>query len=360
MYDICVFNGRMRPVTGPHLTNIRAGLSNAQYVFVFVGSVNEPINFRNPFTYEQVCQMIRASLSPIENDRVFIFGVEDRDSDLAWVREVQRLTNEQATRLSFDEPKIALVGCQKDGSSYYLQLFPQWGSVAVQPIGTDHLFSATQIRNALYEADDPAAVLEHHRHYGYLTQGAYLFLRQWVASEDFARMQAEFKFMVEYLTQFQRNPYTDEPQQFVAADMCVMQAGAVLLVRRGQMPGEGLWALPGGHKRAWQTFRDAALDEVGQETGIFDLNPDITRDFLNLCIRGEKLLDNPWRSTREVTISYAFGALLPGTDRPAVKGMDDAREARWWNLDEVTRPMLFEDHFNVIDDFAGRFKNIVL
>lgn len=359
MYDICVFAGRMRPVTGPHLVNIREGLKNAQYVFVFIGSVNEPINFRNPFTYEQVAQMIRASLTPIENDRVFIFGVEDRDNDLLWVREVQRLTTDQAKRLSFEDPKIALVGCQKDGSSYYLQLFPQWGSVAVQPIGTDHLFSATQIRNALYEADDPDAVLQNHRDYGYLTQGAYLFLRQWIATADFDRMAAEYRFMVDYLKQFQRNPYTGEPQQFIAADMCLMQAGSVLLVRRGQMPGEGLWALPGGHKRAFQTFRDAALDELGQETGIYE-NPGITREFVNLCIRGEKVLDNPWRSTREVTISIAYGALLPGVDRPIVKGMDDAREARWWNIDEVTRAMMFEDHFNVIDDFAGRFRDIVL
>ena len=63
MTDICVFAGRFRPFHGGHLHVIKAALSKAQYLAVLVGSCDEPINFRNPFTFEEVREMIRMSLT---------------------------------------------------------------------------------------------------------------------------------------------------------------------------------------------------------------------------------------------------------------------------------------------------------
>jgi bifunctional NMN adenylyltransferase/nudix hydrolase len=365
MFDICVFAGRMRPPTSAHLANIRAGLVAAQYTFVMIGSAHEAPHFKNPHTFEEVSQMIRASLMPAENDRVFIFGIEDRESNLLWVRDVQKIATEQAKRLSFGrEPRIALIGYAKDGSSYYLKMFPGWDSVATQAVlhTEDSMVSATDIRNAIYDADVPEAEVE--RLYRcepqLIPQGTYLFLRQWVNTAQFRLMQAEYKFMIhEYLPLFPKNPYTGDPQQFPCADLFMFHAGAVCLVQRAKMPGKGLWASPGGHKRAYQTFLDAALDETGQETQLYDLNPWLTRDTLASYIRGEKMLDNPWRSNREVTFSMAYGALIPASQpRPIIKGADDAKQARWWNTDEVTRAMTFEDHFNPFEFFLNSFRDL--
>lgn len=366
MYDICVFAGRMRPPTGAHLANIRAGLANAQYVFVIIGSTGEATHFKNPFTFDEVQSMLRGSLSHVENDRVFIFGVNDRDNDLTWVRDVQKIVHEQTQRLSLgDNPRIALVGCEKDGSSYYLKLFRQWGSVGVAPIlNGGESMSATTMRMSLYEAENPYQYLQTMKDlHGsqYLPHGTFIFLRQWVNTPHFAQMRAEALFMRDELKKFQPNPYTGQPQQHNCADFYLQHGGAVLLVKRDRMPGEGLWAVPGGHKNAYDTFRAAALRELGEETGIFDLNETITPDVINSYIRGEKLLDNPWRSNREVTVSVAYGALLPGSfTRPLVEGADDAREARWWNIDEITRGMMFEDHYNIIEDFSTRFRDLTI
>mgnify|MGYP003582991409 FL=1 len=366
MFDICVFAGRMRPPTAAHLANIRAGLEASQYVFVIIGSTGEAPHFKNPFTFDEVQTMIRGSLSAAENDRVFVHGVRDRDNDLAWVRDVQKIVHEQATALSIPgEPRIALVGCNKDGSSYYLKLFRQWGSIGVEPIYNDgESMSATAMRMALYEAEDPGRVLKTWKDLfgaSYLPHGTFWFLRQWVNTEHFQQMRAEALFMRDELKKFPPNPYTGQPQQHNCGDFYLQHGGAVLLVKRGQMPGEGLWAVPGGHKHAYDTFRDAALRELGEETSIFDLNEAITPDVINSYIRGEKLLDNPWRSNREVTVSVAYGALLPGSfTRPLIEGADDAREARWWNIDEITRDMMFEDHFNIVEDFSNRFRDLTI
>lgn len=365
MYDICVFAGRMRPPTAAHLANIRAGLTAAQYTFVVVGSTNEATHFKNPHTFEEVSQMIRASLTPAENDRVFIFGAEDRENNLVWVRDVQRIVHAQAKRMSLGEqPRIALVGYAKDGTSFYLKLFRGWASVSTQAVTgvEDSLVSATDIRNSIYDAEDPTAQVEllYNTTPKIIPQGTYLFLRQWVNTDHFHLMRAEYKFMIhDYLPKFPKNPYTGDPQQFPCADIFMFHAGAVCLVQRDQMPGKGLWAAPGGHKRAYQTFLDAALDEGGQETLIFDLNENLPRDMLASFVRGEKMLDNPWRSNREVTFSMAYGVLIPASlPRPLVQGADDARQARWWNTDEVTRPMMFEDHFNPFESFLTSFRDL--
>lgn len=361
MHDICVSAGRFRPFHAGHMRVVKAALERAQYAFMVVGSCNEPINFRNPHTFEQVCMMIRGSLTEFENDRTFIFPVEDRDNDLVWVRDVQKVVTDQVKRLSLGrEPDVALIGYEKDGSSYYLQMFPQWGEERVEQ---EVLLDATDLREALYTADDPIAYVEQVKRETGTTIypfGTYVFLRQWVATDDFHRMRGEYLFNQSEAAKFQPNPYTGGPPIHYTADACAIQAGAVLLVRRGEMPGKGLWALPGGHVHSeWETARQAALRELVEETAFDHLEPG-QQNMLGIFIRGEKLLDNPWRSTRKRTVSVAYGLLIPGTDRPFVEGRDDAHEARWWNIDEVTRSMMFEDHYNVIEDFAHRFRDIVL
>lgn len=359
MTDITVFAGRFRPFHAGHLMVVKQALEAAQYLFMIVGSRGEPVNFRNPFTFEEVREMIRSSLSPIEQDRVFILGMEDQENDTRWVAAVQKCVADQIKALSLVDPKISLIGHQKDGSSYYLKLFPQWGSIAASTgdPALHGILGATTLRQSLYmipEEVNPAEEVERWRKETGQTiypQGTYLFLREWVNTDRFWNMRREYHFMTDYLQQFSQRPY---PRYFTAADACVIQSGHVLLVRRGQMPGEGLWALPGGHVNIDETFEQAAMRELVEETGLM-----VDETYLMMACKGEKLLDNPWRSTRTRTISVAYGFEFIGIALPFVKGSDDAHAARWWPIDEVTREMMFEDHFGVVQHFATRFNSVL-
>lgn len=361
MYDICVFAGRMRPFHAGHMTVVKQALQKAQYLFIVVGSMGEPINFRNPFTFEEVREMIRSSLTPTEQDRVFILGMVDQENDNRWVAAVQKCVTDQAKAISVSDPKIALIGYSKDGSSYYLDLFPQWDSISVVPERADlhGVLDATKLRRMLYEIPEDVnpvetlATWQQQNGDSLYPRGTYSFLREWVRTPRFWLMRREYHFMEDYLAQFPQLPY---PRYFTAADACVIMAGHVLLVRRGQMPGAGLWALPGGHVGIDETFEQAAIRELVEETGL-----DVNLNILRLACKGEKLLDNPWRSTRKRTISVAYGFDLTGLDvtLPPVVGLDDASVARWWPIDEVTRDMMFEDHHNVIHHFAARFNSVL-
>ena len=64
----------------------------------------------------------------------------------------------------------------------------------------------------------------------------------------------------------QKNDYPDKPR--VAVGAVVFNKKRVLLVRRGQPPSEGLWAIPGGSVEIGETLQAAAEREILEETGI--------------------------------------------------------------------------------------------
>ncbi len=88
----------------------------------------------------------------------------------------------------------------------------------------------------------------------------------------------------------------------------------VLLVRRGEAPFQGSWALPGGFKRPAETLDEAAERELSEETGV--QVPSLLRQF--------GAYGDPGRDPRMdvVTVGYLavvrdVGALSAGTDAAA-------------------------------------------
>ncbi|ROO83097.1 ADP-ribose pyrophosphatase YjhB (NUDIX family) [Actinocorallia herbida] len=48
----------------------------------------------------------------------------------------------------------------------------------------------------------------------------------------------------------------------------IVQDGALLLVRRGRPPGEGLWSIPGGRVEPGETDHAAVIRELAEETAL--------------------------------------------------------------------------------------------
>lgn len=117
-------------------------------------------------------------------------------------------------------------------------------------------------------------------------------------------------------------PYTyPYPRPSVTADVALFAivAGelAVLLVRRGHPPFEGMWALPGGFVDDNEPLEKAATRELAEETGV-------TRVTLEqLGAFGE-----PGRDPRGHTVSVVYVGFVAAEAHPVVAG-DDAAEAAW-------------------------------
>jgi 8-oxo-dGTP diphosphatase len=89
-----------------------------------------------------------------------------------------------------------------------------------------------------------------------------------------------------------------------------------LLVRRGEAPFEGMWALPGGFKRPTETLDEAAKRELVEETGV-----DVARASL---VTQFGAYGDPGRDPRMNVVTVAYlavlhdvGAIVAGTDAAA-------------------------------------------
>ena len=102
----------------------------------------------------------------------------------------------------------------------------------------------------------------------------------------------------------------------------------VLLIERGGEPYKGCWAFPGGFLEMDESAEEGARRELMEETG---LTTGVVRQF--------HAFSAPDRDPRERVLTIAYYSLVRVSE---VKGMDDARQAKWFPLTEV--PELAFDH----------------
>ncbi len=141
--DSAVLIGRFQPFHEEHLRLLRNGLMRYKKILVILGSANSPLNSKNPFTVEEREKMIRISLSEVENDSVLIRSIIDFVEDKNWVKAIKK---EAYNKL--DSSEITLLGCSKDKSSYYLQLFPEW-NLDLREV--EKSINSTDIRYSLFK-----------------------------------------------------------------------------------------------------------------------------------------------------------------------------------------------------------------
>ncbi len=120
----------------------------------------------------------------------------------------------------------------------------------------------------------------------------------------------------------------------------------VLLIRRGQEPYAGAWALPGGFVLPRESAETAARRELAEETGL----PEQVVAALHL--EQLRTYSEPDRDPRMRVVSVAFTALVPDMPEPAAGGGGDAAQARWVPVTEAAG--LAFDHGVILADARER------
>lgn len=111
----------------------------------------------------------------------------------------------------------------------------------------------------------------------------------------------------------------------------------ILLIKRGNEPFLNGWALPGGYVNLGETSEIAARREAKEEIGI-ELGglPQLVGVF-----------DVPGRDPRGWTVTVVYKWYLPYFRKNEVFAGDDAKEAKWFKLDEIPKDLAF-DHLEII------------
>lgn len=341
-FEYAVFIGRLQPLHLRHLDIIYQGLDVANKLIIVLGSARSARNIKNPFTPTEREEMIRACLSKEDNLRVLFRTVRDYYyNDNNWVADVQQ----KVASICSEKQKICLLGKNKDHTSYYLDLFPQWKRESSYK--TDEL-AATDIRNLYFNREfifNRASMSDK------LNINIIDWMDLWRNRnpELYSKLAEEWTFIQQYKKMWEAAPY---PVTFTTTDAIVVKSGHVLVVKRKFNPGKGLIALPGGFLQQNKTVFESAINELKEETRIL-----LPREVIIRSLKDTKVFDHPNRSLRGRTVTHAHYFELPtGGDLPQVKGDDDAEHAFWMPIADAyaSEELFYEDHLQMVQYFYGR------
>lgn len=139
------------------------------------------------------------------------------------------------------------------------------------------------------------------------------------------------------------------PAHYVTTDIAVFtyRDGRLylLLVERGGEPFRGMWALPGGFLKPDEELDACARRELAEETSLeqFFLEPFATVGTVGRDPRG-----------RVITVAYL--ALVRAGGK--VRGGSDARDARWFAVDQL--PELAFDHDGLVQAARARLEAMLI
>jgi 8-oxo-dGTP diphosphatase len=140
---------------------------------------------------------------------------------------------------------------------------------------------------------------------------------------------------------------SDYPQPSVTVDLVIFTVAEddlkVLLIRRGQEPFKGRWALPGGFVDIEESLERAAARELQEEVGV-----------MNVYLEQLYTFGDPKRDPRGRVISVSYFALVDA-ERQRIVAASDAAEAQWRSVFDT--PKLAFDHAKILDYAVWRLRN---
>jgi 8-oxo-dGTP diphosphatase len=140
----------------------------------------------------------------------------------------------------------------------------------------------------------------------------------------------------------------DWPRPMVTVDAAVFTLSGnttkVLLIKRGNEPFKGKWAVPGGFVDMDEELEDAVVRELAEETGLTGVHLKQMRTFgtVGRDPRG-----------RQITIVFLG---IAAENQTKLKAGDDAAQAEWFDINELPEDMAF-DHDKVVRFAIGQIKN---
>lgn len=346
---LTILIGRFSPFHLGHEEVLLRALEKSERVLVILGSANQPRTPKNPwFEDERAASLFTwyASKFPTES-KLVVRWVEDHPySNPSWLAAVHAVVKEVHPGLD----DVWITGADRDRSTFYLNEFPTFRQdIVAENREVSLLLSATSIRELyfgnrlngrdLYDGELKRFLIN------LLPQTVFDDLMRFRQTPEYESMKRQHAAIEQMKLDYGLGP-------FMTVDNVVVQSGYILLIKRAGAYGTGLWAMPGGFLELNEWLFDASIRELREETGLKVPEPVLRSSFV-----ADHVFDKPDRSLcgRRISTTHLF-KLPDYTGKsgriilPDVKGQDDAKEAKWFPIDEALQMgrYIFEDHKSII------------
>ncbi len=356
---LTVYIGRFSPFHKGHAETVARALRCSDRVLIIIGSSHRPRDIKNPWTFAERALMIKKwyDANGFTTDLQIVPQRDYPYSNQRWLADIQQ----HVTNASDGPTEVYLTGSDRDDSTFYLKEFPSYKmDLVTEDSKISQYLSATSIRDIYLGGklnNRPLTVNEcEELNRVFLPETSAKFLTTFRNSPEFSTLVMEHGFQVEHDRRWASAPYAPI---FQTVDAVIVQTGHILLVKRRNAPGKGLWAMPGGYLNPNEWMLDGAVREAYEETKL-----DVPKPVLYGSLKDDHTFEAPSRSNRGRIITRAFLFKLPEyvvngkISLPKVKGEDDAEKAKWFPLSEVKgmSEQLFEDHYDIIETMIARLK----
>ena len=244
MIDYAVYIGRFQPFHNGHAQVVEHALTIAKKVIVILGSAQESLTAKNPFTVFERTKFITETFKD-HVDRITVLSMEDKPTNEEWASSVKDLVRNEIG--SEERYTVGLTGFLKDDTEEYLKLFPEYSIELVEDSNFSDL-SATKVRTAFF--NDPFS----HNDYllsNMLPYPVYFRLRSYLLYNSL-----DYKIISSLMNGLKIGTCifsTDE------------NLNPLVITRRNS---DTQFAMIGGKADLGENVRDAAIREFFEETGI--------------------------------------------------------------------------------------------
>lgn len=360
---LSAYMGRFSGFHNGHAEILLRALRLSEKVLVVIGSAKQPRRVKNPWTAQERADIIQDwyreefKRDPTLGQLVFEFSRDYMYNNQKWLLHTQEL---MAKHASADEP-IYVVGADRDRTTFYLKMFPKPKyelDLTPENERVSRFLTATSVRDIYFGrmfnnatvSDEQVDLLLR----SFLPPSTLKYMIDWMDTDAYTNLWHEYNAIQERKSQKNGSKY---PILVQTVDAVVIQTGHILLVRRKNYPGKGLWALPGGHLNEFEWMLDGAIRELKEETKL-----KVPEPVLFGSLKFDFRLEHPDRSELGRVISQLFCFQLPDhlvngvISLPEVMGQDDADKAKWFTLAEALEmsDQLFDDHHAAIEMCVDR------
>lgn len=322
-----VFIGRFQPFHNGHLRSVKLALKQSEKLIIILGGYRLSPSLRAPWSAEERMNMIKSCLSPSQLRRVQFVHVRDRlYCEEVWIDNVKG----EVSKITGNKEPVAIIGHEKDSSSYYLKVFSQWKFLET---GNYEGINATDIRKIFFLSNSLESIYEK------IPKQVAVCLKTYRKSIHFKNLRTKFL----YVNNFLKNKKNIFPYEI--CNSIIFCCGYVLFVRSKDPLRKGLFSLPEAKPNDKEDHKKCSIRGILEEANI-----SISIEKIEKGFQENRVFNYSERFPIGKQISYAYFFKLNENFLPEVSQGKGEESVEWILLDDVylLEDQIYSDHFQMI------------